>query len=59
MGEWVSLIASLDAVEKRKIFWPLQESNPSFSAIQPVALSGREGKKGRPIKLGVKEREKE
>jgi hypothetical protein len=38
LGGWVGLGASLDYVEKSKIFCPCQESNPKLWAIQPVAI---------------------
>jgi len=38
MGGWVGTKAVLDAVVKRKIPGPRQESNPRTSIVQPVAL---------------------
>jgi hypothetical protein len=42
--------------EKNLLPFPGIKSN--FSAVQPVALSGMEGKERKPIRIGVKEREK-
>jgi len=36
-GRWMDPTrAGLDALEKRKIFWPWWESNPSSLVVQPI-----------------------
>jgi hypothetical protein len=36
LGDWVGPTADMDVMERRKISFPYQESNPDSSAVQPA-----------------------